>query len=131
MSVTYRISKSQSTQYAVVKNGASSSILSASELRQLCQTLGQTLGPALCRCHGPAWKQRSRGAHGPKWKRKSGTDGTFPLLESSWEKTPRLSPCFPVFPSPCFPPLPISGFLSIPPVRRRTHQARDWLETSG
>jgi hypothetical protein len=41
MSATYRISKSQSAQYAVVKNGESSSILSASELRQLCQTMGE------------------------------------------------------------------------------------------
>ena len=41
MSATYRISKSQSAQYAVVKNGGSSSILSASELRQLCQTMGE------------------------------------------------------------------------------------------
>ena len=41
MSATYRISKSQSAQYAVVKNGESSSILSASELRRLCQTMGK------------------------------------------------------------------------------------------
>jgi hypothetical protein len=41
MSTTYRISKPQSAQYAVVKNGESMSILSASELRQLCQTMGQ------------------------------------------------------------------------------------------
>ena len=41
MSATYRISKWQSAQYAVIKNGGSSSILSASELRQLCQTMGQ------------------------------------------------------------------------------------------
>lgn len=42
MSATYRISKSQSAQYAVVKNGGSSAILSASELRQLCQTMGES-----------------------------------------------------------------------------------------
>ena len=41
MSATYRISKSLSAQYAVVKNGGSSAILSASELRQLCQTMGE------------------------------------------------------------------------------------------
>jgi len=41
MSATYRISKSQSAQYDVVKNGGSSSILTASELRQLCQTMGE------------------------------------------------------------------------------------------
>jgi len=41
MSATYRISKSPSAQYAVVKNGGSSAILSASELRQLCQNMGQ------------------------------------------------------------------------------------------
>jgi len=40
MSATYRISKSPSAQYAVVKNGGSSAILSASELRQLCQNMG-------------------------------------------------------------------------------------------
>jgi len=42
MSATYKISKSQSAQYAVVKNGGSSAILSASELRQLCQTMGES-----------------------------------------------------------------------------------------
>ena len=42
MSATYRISKSQSAKYAVVKNGESSSILSASELRQLCQAMGES-----------------------------------------------------------------------------------------
>ena len=41
MSATYRISKSQSAQYDVIKNGGSSSILTASELRQLCQTMGE------------------------------------------------------------------------------------------
>ena len=41
MSARYRISKSQSAQYAVEKNGGSSEILSASELRQLCQTMGE------------------------------------------------------------------------------------------
>ena len=41
MSARYRISKSQSAQYAVEKNGGSSEILSASELRQLCQTRGE------------------------------------------------------------------------------------------
>ena len=41
MSATYRISKSQSAQYDVVKNGGSSSILTASELRRLCQTMGE------------------------------------------------------------------------------------------
>lgn len=41
MSATYRISKSPSAQYAVIKNGAISSILSASEMRQLCQTTGE------------------------------------------------------------------------------------------
>jgi len=42
MSATYKISKSQSAQYAVEKNGGSSEILSASELRQLCQTMGES-----------------------------------------------------------------------------------------
>lgn len=41
MSATYRISKSPSAQYSVVKNGEGSSILSASDLRQLCQTMGE------------------------------------------------------------------------------------------
>ena len=41
MSATYKISKSQSAQYTVVKNGGSSSILSPSEMRQLCQTMGE------------------------------------------------------------------------------------------
>jgi len=41
MSATYKISKSQSAQYAVEKNGGSSEILSPSELRQLCQTMGE------------------------------------------------------------------------------------------
>ena len=42
MSATYRISKSPSAQYAVVKNGGSASIISASDLRQLCQTMGES-----------------------------------------------------------------------------------------
>jgi len=42
VSATYRISKSQSAQYAVEKNGGSSQILSPSELRQLCQTMGES-----------------------------------------------------------------------------------------
>ena len=41
MSATYRISKSQPAQYAVEKNGGNPEILSASELRQLCQTMGE------------------------------------------------------------------------------------------
>jgi len=41
MSATYKISKSQSAQYAVEKNGGNPEILSASELRQLCQTMGE------------------------------------------------------------------------------------------
>lgn len=41
MSATYRISKSQSAQYVVEKNGGSSEIISPSELRQLCQTMGE------------------------------------------------------------------------------------------
>ena len=42
MSATYQISRSQSAQYSVVKNGESSSLLTASELRQLCQTMGES-----------------------------------------------------------------------------------------
>ena len=42
MSATYKISRSQSAQYAVVKNGGISSLLTASELRQLCQTMGES-----------------------------------------------------------------------------------------
>jgi len=41
VSATYRISKSQSAQYVVEKNGGRSEILSASGLRQLCQTMGE------------------------------------------------------------------------------------------
>lgn len=41
MSATYRISKSESAQYAVVKNGKAPSLLTASKLRQLCQTIGE------------------------------------------------------------------------------------------
>ena len=41
MSARYRISKSQSAQYAVEKNGGSSELLSLSELSQLCQTMGE------------------------------------------------------------------------------------------
>lgn len=41
MSATYKISKSKSADYIVVKNGKSSSSLTASELRQLCQTMGE------------------------------------------------------------------------------------------
>jgi hypothetical protein len=41
MSATYKISKSQPAQYAVEKNGGNPEILSASELRKLCQTMGE------------------------------------------------------------------------------------------
>ena len=41
MSATYKISKSQAAQYTVIKNGKSSSLMTASELRQLCQTMGE------------------------------------------------------------------------------------------
>lgn len=41
MSAKYRISRTQSGQYDVVKNGEPSSTLTASGLRQLCQTMGE------------------------------------------------------------------------------------------
>jgi hypothetical protein len=41
MSAKYRISKSPSAQYTVEKNGGASQIVSASDLRQLCQTMGE------------------------------------------------------------------------------------------
>ena len=41
MSATQRARKAESAQCAVLKNGESPSLLSASELRQLGQTMGQ------------------------------------------------------------------------------------------
>jgi len=42
MSATYRISKSASAQFAVLKNGENPSLLTPSDLRQLCQTMGES-----------------------------------------------------------------------------------------
>jgi len=42
MSATCRISKSQPGQYNVLKNGSDFLNLNASELRQLCQTMGES-----------------------------------------------------------------------------------------
>jgi hypothetical protein len=42
MSPTYRISKSKPGEYTVLKNGKEPSNLNASDLRQLCQTMGKS-----------------------------------------------------------------------------------------
>ena len=42
MSATYRISKSKPGEYAVLKDGNEPSTLNASDLRQLCQTMGES-----------------------------------------------------------------------------------------
>ena len=42
MSATYRISKSKPGEYTVLKNGDEPSNLNASDLRQLCQTMGKS-----------------------------------------------------------------------------------------
>jgi len=42
MSAIYRISKSKPGEYAVLKNGTGPSNLNASDLRQLCQTMGES-----------------------------------------------------------------------------------------
>jgi hypothetical protein len=52
MSATYRISKSESAQYAVEKNGGVSEILSPSELRQLCQTMGEPYAHLMAELEG-------------------------------------------------------------------------------